>query len=363
VANPFSCYFLPNCCLQMPQRSSTQRSITQLAGLLGAQGILTRLAADRARRAGIKLEPLLSRAGLTVDQINDPEQRISVRKQIAFLEVAAEELNDDFLGLTLASEADCRDLGLLYYVMASSDTLGEALKSVARYSRIVNEAIVFQYLGGLQPSQRVTYSGIPRHADRHQMEASIVGEVRIARLLTGRQFVPKRVSMVHVRSGSISKLAHYLGEDIEFGSDVDEIVFPTNSAKWPLVEPDTRLNKILVKVCEETLSTHESNTSAFRTEVENIISSLLPHGHARAEIVARKLGVSERTLARRLAKEGVTFIEVLQQLKASLATRYLDEGQMPISKIAWLLGFEEVSSFSHACRRWLGKSPRELRSP
>jgi len=347
----------------MPQRSSTQRSITQLAGLPGAQGILTRLAADRVRRAGIKLEPLLSRVGLTVDQINDPEHRISVRKQIAFLEIAAEELNDDFLGLTLVSEADCRDLGLLYYVMASSDTLGEALKSVARYSRIVNEAIVFQYLGGLQPSQRVTYSGIPRHADRHQMEASIVGEVRIARLLTGRQFVPKRVSMVHVRSGSISKLAHYLGEDIEFGSDVDEIVFPTNSAKWPLVEADTRLNKILVKVCEETLSTHESNTSAFRTEVENIISSLLPHGHARAEIVARKLGVSERTLARRLAKEGVTFIEVLQQLKASLATRYLDEGQMPISKIAWLLGFEEVSSFSHACRRWLGKSPRELRYP
>jgi AraC-like DNA-binding protein len=147
------------------------------------------------------------------------------------------------------------------------------------------------------------------------------------------------------------------------GSDVDEIVFPTNSAEWPLVAPDPRLNKILVKVCEETLSTHESNTSAFRTKVENIISSSLPHGHARAVIVARKLGVSERTLARRLAQEGVTFIEVLQQLKASLATRYLDEGQMPISKIAWLLGFEEVSSFSHACRRWLGKSPRELRSP
>jgi AraC-like DNA-binding protein len=54
--------------------------------------------------------------------------------------------------------------------------------------------------------------------------------------------------------------------------------------------------------------------------------------------------------------------EILQQLKASLASRYLEEGGMPISKIAWLLGFEEASSFSHACRRWLGKSPRELRS-
>jgi AraC-like DNA-binding protein len=71
--------------------------------------------------------------------------------------------------------------------------------------------------------------------------------------------------------------------------------------------------------------------------------------------------MSERTLARRLAEEDVTFIEVLQQLKASLASRYLEDERMPISRIAWLLGFEDASSFSHACRRWTGKSLRELR--
>ena len=72
--------------------------------------------------------------------------------------------------------------------------------------------------------------------------------------------------------------------------------------------------------------------------------------------------MSERTLSRKLAEEGVTFPEILQELKASLARRYLEEEPLSISKIAWLLGFEEVSSFSHACRRWLGKSPREFRS-
>ena len=71
--------------------------------------------------------------------------------------------------------------------------------------------------------------------------------------------------------------------------------------------------------------------------------------------------MSSRTLARRLAEENVSFIEVLQRLKQSLAIRYLDDDGMPISRIAWLLGFEEVSSFSHACGRWTGKSPRELR--
>ena len=96
--------------------------------------------------------------------------------------------------------------------------------------------------------------------------------------------------------------------------------------------------------------------------VENAVTSLLPHGTVRADMVAKKLGMSERTLARRLSDEGVTFIEIVQQLKATLARYYLEEETMPISKIAWLLGFEEPSSFSHACKRWTGKTPRELRA-
>ena len=168
------------------QRSSTQQSIKQLASLPRASGGLSRLAANRLRRAGIRLEPLLSRVGLTIDQIDDPEQRIDASNQIAFLETAAEALNDDFLGLSLAEEFDCRDLGLLYYVMASSDTLGDALKRASRYSRITNEAIVLQYREAPEPTLRLTYSGIPRHADRHQIEFCIVAMVRVSRLLSGR---------------------------------------------------------------------------------------------------------------------------------------------------------------------------------
>ena len=121
------------------------------------------------------------------------------------------------------------------------------------------------------------------------------------------------------------------------------------------------MNKILLEVCEESLNARKSNAGPFRITVENAIAPLLPHGQAQTHFVAKKLGMSERTLARRLAEEGVTFIEVLQQLKASLASRYLEDHGMRISRIAWLLGFEDASSFSHACRRWTGKSPRELR--
>src|SRR5262249_49342686 len=154
----------------------------------------------------------------------------------------------------------------------------------------------------------------------------------------------------------ISKFARFLGTDIEFGSDADEITFPAGSAEWALLNAETRLSKILLKVCEEALNARKRYNGALRVALENTIAPFLPPGHARGDVAETKLGMSERALSRRLAEEGVTFIEVLQQFKASLASRYLEDEGMPISKIAWLLGFEDASSFSHACRRWTGKS-------
>ena len=79
-----------------------------------------------------------------------------------------------------------------------------------------------------------------------------------------------------------------------------------------------------------------------------------------AKTVAHRLGLSERTFARRLAAEGLSFGEILDQLRRDLAVRYLQEN-LQASQIAWLLGFQQPSAFSHACRRWTGKSPSEFR--
>src|SRR4249920_3670238 len=316
------------------------RRLKKLAGLPTCRAALTRHAVAHLRAAQIDVRPLLLRAGMTVAQVNDPDTRIAVRKQVEFLNLAADALGDDCLGLTLATELDCRDLGLWYYVLGSSETLGTALERAARYSRIGNEAIVFDYRKGREPSQRLSYTGIPRHTDRHQMEFCIVAAIRMYRLLTGRQFSPTRVSMVHVREKGAAAFARILGTEVAFGSEVDEIVFPSGTPELPLVDADPRLNKILVEVSEDALRARQraagTNVGPVRILVENAVTSLLPHGRARADRVAKKLGMSERTLARRLAEEGVTFIEVLQQLKASLANRYLRDYRMPISRIAWL---------------------------
>jgi len=62
-----------------------------------------------------------------------------------------------------------------------------------------------------------------------------------------------------------------------------------------------------------------------------------------------------------LASENASFSGVLNELRRSLAKRYLQERELKLAEIAWLLGYREFSAFSHACKRWTGSSPRELR--
>jgi AraC-like DNA-binding protein len=309
----------------------------------------------------VPVAPLLKRVGLTPELIAEPEERLSVRSQIALLDEAAIALKDDCIGFTLARDFDLREIGLLYYVMASSQTLGNALKRVARYSKITNEALVFGYREGNTLTINLNYSGVPRHSDRHQIEFCMFAVLRICRVLTGQNLVPQHFSISHYRSEGTSEMARFVGTKVEFGTDRDEFALNLDARELPLMHSDPYLNDLLLKYCEAALAHRRGDMSQLRTRVENAISSLLPHGRVLVEDVARSLGMSERTLARKLSDEGLNFTEILQQLRRDLAVRYLDDRKLHVSKIAWVLGFREVSAFTHACKRWTGKTPSQMR--
>jgi AraC-like DNA-binding protein len=118
---------------------------------------------------------------------------------------------------------------------------------------------------------------------------------------------------------------------------------------------------MLIAQCEE-MQADQFRPTALRASVENEIAPLLPHGKAQASEVARKLGMSQRTLARRLAAKGLSFTTILDEMKCDLAKRYLGEANLPITTIAWLLGYQEVSAFTHAFKRWTGKTPKQVRT-
>ena len=327
-----------------------------------ATGAMSRLAFARAKAAGVALEPLLKASDLTLQQMQDLRVRIPVRSQIKFLKAVADAVEDDYLGFHLAQQFDLKQVGLLYYVMASSDNLADALERGARYSTIVNEGIASKFTIGSDVSMMLSYVGVSRHLDRHQIEFWVTAILRVCRGLTGLRLFPSRLRLTHLRKRVSAEFTEFFGDGVEFGASTDEIAFTKKAGDLPVVSADSHLNSVLVKYCEEALSQKPSHSGSFRSSVENAIVPLLPHGRAQAAEVARRLGVSQTTFARRLASERLTFTSVLESLRFDLAKRYLAEESLSISEVAWLLGYREVSAFSHAFKRWTGHTPRTARS-
>jgi len=333
-----------------------------LRSIPSATGGIARLACARLREHGMDIAPLLTKAGLTLEEANDPAIRLEVRAQVRFLELAAEALEDDLLGFHLARNFDLREIGLLYYVIASSEQLEEALQNAVRFGRITDEGVRLQV--AMEPTVMIAleYINVDRLADKHQAEFLLIALVRLCRQVTDSRLAPVGLKARHFRNHTPAEIRKFLGCDIEFSADADEIIFPKQFAALPLTGHDPFLNTLLRRYAEEALQNQTSSRESIRADVEKVLTGLLPHGRAGASEVARKLGMSPRTLSRKLRDQDATYIEILDRFRAALARRYLTERELPVSEVAWLLGYNELSSFTHAFKRWTGLTPRQFRT-
>ena len=210
----------------------------RLGSLPNASGGITRLAYARAKGAGIDVGSLLMKAGLTPHQIEDPGARLKVRDQISFLNLAANALQDEFLGFHLAQSLDLREMGLLYYVSASSEMLSVALQRAARYSSVINQGVSLKYVDSKDVVIAFHYVGVSRHLDRHQIEFFMTALLRMCRQLTGHRLSPSRVSLTHWRDSTHSEFVKFFGGDVEFGANVDEVAFAPTIKQMPVVSAD-----------------------------------------------------------------------------------------------------------------------------
>ena len=332
--------------VRLRSRGDVKRNGSRISSIPTASGAITRAAYAKAVQAGLDVELLLKASNLSVRQVEDSNFRIAVKNQIKFLNLVADALSDEFLGVHLAESVDLRALGLLYYVLASSASLGDALRRASRYSAINNEGIQISFREShKQISIIFRYIGVGRLNDRHQIEFFVVTLLRICRQLTDRHISPITIKLIHRRTHLPTRLKSLFGCKVIFGSDIDEVAYRQPFKNASIGDADPYLNSLLVKYCEEAISNHRVGSGAWRLNVENAIAPLLPHGRAEMAEVAHRLGISQRTLGRRLASEGHTFGEVLDGLRFDLATRYLHEHDLPISEVAWLLGYQETSAF------------------
>jgi AraC-like DNA-binding protein len=276
--------------------------------------------------------------------------------------LVSEELQDDLLGFHLARSFDLREVGLVYYVIASSERFADSLLNAKRYCSIMNEGVRLQMR---QDDRTVAitldYVDIERQSDRHQIEFWLVTIVRICRQVTDTRLALRRLRIRHRRSETPAEFRSFFGCDVEFGADRDEIILPASVASLPIVGRDNYLNDLLRQYAEAALASRPKERAALRSDVEGILPQLLPHGRASISNVAKQLAMSTRTLSRKLREEGAGFTTILDETRAALAKSYLAERHLPVSQIAWLLGYREVSSFIHAFNRWTGMTPRQFR--
>lgn len=364
-----SCYTRPNRCYVMPPstgsispRQARQSRAAPLAMPPSATGALARLVVTRTVASGIDVGPLLCQAGLSERQIKDPDARIGAANQAALVGLIAEALGDDLFGFHVGQAFDLREIGLLYYVMASAPTLRVALARAERYGAITNEAITPTCGQGGEVRVRVRYVGLARHAARHQVEFWMTALIRVARQLTSLRLSPVHLALCHPRPGGARELEEYFGCAIAFGTSADEVRFSSCAGDAPLAGSDPYLHNLLLSYCEGALAGRIRPAESLRTRVENAVAPLLPHGRPQVDEIARVLGTSQRTLSRRLAEEGLTYERVLKEMRQDLALHYLRDARLSVSRIAWLLGFQEVTAFSHAFRRWTGQAPMEARA-
>jgi AraC-like DNA-binding protein len=329
---------------------------------LAADGVATRRAIEQLKAAKIDPGPLLAKAGISQLELAKEPKRIAAEGQLRFLEFAAEALDNSILGLQLAQQGDLRETGILYYVMAASHNLGEAIRNLVRYLAVANESLhVVVSESAARTTLTVRYR-LRRHIDRHFAEFGVAIVLRGFRIITEEHICPMLVTFAHGRDADVAEIDRFFGCSVEFNAAADTMVFSTALLSASIHTSDTYLLNILKDHCERMLTERGKVSSALRSMVENEIVQLLPNGRVQVETVASNLGMSKRTLARRLSEEGMSYSSVLDELRRDLSVQYLKDNGLSFNHISWLLGYSEVTSFNHALKRWTGHSPKSMRA-
>jgi AraC-like DNA-binding protein len=247
---------------------------------------------------------------------------------------------------------------VLDYVGRSAKNWGEALELMLRYIRLVNEAADFSLnvRGGRAFVELRSRVQLTRAAADFQAGAL----VRTARAWLGH-LDTFELWLQHPEPSSKQMYQELFGAmPVRFSSPYDAITFDAALLEVPMKSADPRLNALLRRHAEQLIA-ELPEPDWLTGRVRKLLLNLLPAGKTNADYVAARLGMSRRTLTRRLEREGVTYKDLLEQARRELALQYLATPNTDIQQIALLLGYSETAAFSRAFRRWSGQSPAEYR--
>jgi AraC-like DNA-binding protein len=228
-----------------------------------------------------------------------------------------------------------------------------------RYLNLLDDAVeVGLVVDGDRAALRVLRESEAPAPASHELCWALVA--RYTRELAAAPFRVLAVELAHAAPGDVAPYRAWFDAPVVFGAEHTQLVLPAAALAAPLVSSDPALLAILARAADE-LALRAPADKLLAAQVKRVLHEALRSADAHVDIVAARLGLTSRSLQRRLTDEGTTFAAVREDVRRELARRYLTEG-LPIADISFLLGFSEPSAFFRAFKRWTGLTPIERRA-
>lgn len=308
----------------------------------------------RARRLGIDTTDLCRRAGLSRDAASETEVPIGLDAFRSFADELAERAKDPLFGHRAGRESAKGEYGLVEYLVRNGETVRGAAQRLAEYGGVAKaQARSFDPESGLL---KELIAGEPECLGRQGNEFSMTYMMRIGREVAGSGFLPRRVHFAHVRSSTPREFGELFGtQDIVYGAGFNALELGPEVQALRIEATDPALLGVLESTAKKTKVLAEKKDDVHA--LERIVAEELATMDVSSAKLAKKLGVSERTLHRRLEAAGTSVRDIVESVRERTARACLEDPKRSIDDIARMLGYSDQRAF----RRWTGKTPSTYR--
>lgn len=325
---------------------------------------LVRAVVDQVERSGHSAEALLQEAGLDASMLGDPAARLDMARYDRLQEHAVELTGDDALGLHMGEHASMAAFHVLGTLTAQCRTLREATEILLRYYRIVSDTRQPRLIEDGERAQLIyEFARSTPLCNRLRAEFGITRLSQFIHLFLGNEseFGAAEAWFEHARPAYGEEYDRIFRGRARFDMPYTGLLGPRAWLDREQRYADSQIFQLLKRHADEMLH----NVAPGESHSERVHALILHHFHEvqpDMDAIARRLGLSSRSLRRRLAEEGVTFADVSSRAMGELARNVLREPATTIQEAAFRLGFAEVTSFHRAFKRWTGMTPKEFLS-
>jgi AraC-like DNA-binding protein len=299
------------------------------------------------------LAELLGATDLTPQILADDDARISPAQFCVAWSESMRLADNRALALAIAGATPPGAFGIVEYVCRSAPTLRVALLQWVRYLNLLDDAVTV----GLAIDDDRAYLRVERESEAPAPASHELCWALVAKYARDLSTVPFRLHAVEfAHAGDPAAYRTWFDAPIVFGAERTQLVMPRAALDASLVSADPTLLAILTRAADELLK-KAPNDPLMTSQVKRVLHETLRSDEGHIDVVAKRLGLTSRSLQRRLKDEQTTFNAIREDVRRELAQRYLADG-LAIAEISFLLGFSEPSAFFRAFKRWTGTTPR-----